>query len=148
MSIAFSELPLKRTCEYCGNYLEGRSDRRFCDKKCGSRFDKEEQHYLALFETLGDAIKQKVAASREADLHELRKAQLAIQRSACAINEILERRATVNPSVERSVLVTWRNGILSNLFDWNETSAGYPSFDDQLDAYIESEFTNPFAGER
>ena len=141
------DIPLERTCEYCGQAVEGRADKRFCDKVCGINFEREDTRLRSFAECLYESLAQKIEAKAMGDIEELREAQLSIQRRACSMLEVLERRATLNPTVERAVLLFWKNAILAELFDLNETSSGYPTYQDQLDAFALSELTNPFGND-
>lgn len=137
------QVPLQNTCEYCGTSIGGRSDKRFCGDSCGIRFGREEKQLETNMEQLFDAIAEKETLPKY-ELCKRHDAQVAIQRNAIAILDILERKATVNPTVDRAILLSFKNEILAQLFDLDETSSGYPTYHDQLDAYVLSELMNPF----
>jgi hypothetical protein len=109
---------LERQCEYCGRSISGRPEKRFCGKRCGTAYGKEEAKLEELGYRFRDALIENAEAQQCLDMLSRHRAQVQCHRYASLIIEILDRRATVSPLVNGVVLLEFNNAVTKYLKGW------------------------------
>ncbi len=126
----WGDFELRRACEYCGGNLTGRAEKRFCANKCGTAYRKEEEKMESLALEFLEALKSNREARFYLDIQERHRAQVQAHRIACLIADILHRRATVAPLVNRVIEVEFNDAVKKYL--WGFTHR----FDDYQDVFL------------
>jgi predicted nucleic acid-binding Zn ribbon protein len=132
MANTLEDIVLERVCEYCGTPIEGRADKRLCNKICGVNFDREETKLESYMKCFAEALLQNGAARNCLDIQELRHAQANIIRYACFIIEILGRRANTSPLVNRVGLVLFKDAAKKYLLSWTNRFDGYMEYANEI----------------